>query len=148
MPMSNDELIALALKILESRAKYNVQSLSSPQEVKDYLRLKIGGEEREYFYAVWLDAQNRVIEFEQVSAGTLTQAQVYPREIIKSALKHNAAAVFLAHNHPSGYAEPSRADENITSQLKKTLSLIDVKLLDHFVISNHEVVSFAERGLL
>lgn len=123
-------------------------ALSSPQAVRDYLRLKLQGLPREVFVGVFLDAQNRVIEVEELFHGTLTQTSVFPREIVKRALRFNAAAVIFAHNHPSGVAEPSRADEALTQTLKHTLALVDVKVLDHFVVGGDSAMSFAERGLL
>jgi len=97
---------------------------------------------------VFLDAQHRVLASEELFRGTLTQTSVYPREIVKAALRHNAAAVIFAHNHPSGVAEPSRADEMLTTALKQALALVDVKVLDHFIVAGGSVISFAERGLL
>jgi DNA repair protein RadC len=123
--------------------------LSSPQQVRDFLRLKLDALTYEVFMVLLLDAQNRLIRAEEVFRGTLTQTSVYPREIVKLALAHNAAAVILAHNHPSGIAEPSRADEQLTQSLKQTLALVDVKVLDHFVVAGSAPpLSFAERGLL
>ena len=126
----------------------NGSVLSSPSAVRDYLRLSLMGKEHEVFMALFLDAQNRVLETEELFRGTLTQTSVYPREVVKRALKHNAAAVIFAHNHPSGVAEPSRADEALTSALKQSLALVDVKVLDHFVVGAGAVMSFSERGLL
>lgn len=123
-------------------------ALNSPQTVRDYLRLKIQGRPHEVFVAVFLDAQNRVLGVEELFRGTLTQTSVFPREIVKRALHYNAAAVIFAHNHPSGVAEPSRADEALTQTLKHTLALVDVKVLDHFVVGGDSAMSFAERGLL
>jgi len=123
-------------------------TLSSPQAVRDYLRLLFTGKEHEVFVVLFLDAQNRVLGVEELFRGTLTQTSVFPREIVKSALRENAAAVLFAHNHPSGVAEPSRADEALTQTLKHTLALVDVKVLDHFVIGGDSAMSFAERGLL
>ena len=120
----------------------------SPSKVKDYLRLQIGSKPHEVFVVLFLDAQNRLIRAEEMFRGTLTQTSVYPREVLKRALDLGAAAVLLAHNHPSGAAEPSRADEFLTQTLSKALALIDVRVLDHLVVSQAEVVSFAERGLL
>jgi DNA repair protein RadC len=120
----------------------------SPARVKDYLRLQIGGKPHEVFVVLFLDAQNRLIRSEEMFRGTLTQTSVYPREVLKRALDLGAAAVLLAHNHPSGAAEPSRADEFLTQALNKALALIDVRVLDHLVVSQSDVVSFAERGLL
>jgi len=116
--------------------------------VRDYLRLKLQDRPHEVFVAVFLDAQNRVLAVEELFRGTLTQTSVYPREVVKRALAHNAAALILAHNHPSGIAEPSRSDEALTQVLKQSLALVDVKVLDHFVIGAGAAMSFAERGLL
>jgi DNA repair protein RadC len=123
-------------------------ALTSPQQVRDYLCLKLGGMTREVFVVLFLDAQNRVMAQEELFAGTLTQTSVYPREVVKRALHHNSAAVIFAHNHPSGVAEPSRADELLTKALKDALALVDVRVLDHFVIAGNMALSFAERGLL
>lgn len=124
-------------------------ALSSPQAVRDWLRLSLGGLQHEVFVALWLDSQNRLIATEELFHGTLTQTSVYPREVVKRALACNAGSVILAHNHPSGLAEPSTADQMLTSTLKQTLALIDVKVLDHFIItSGAEPLSFAERGLI
>lgn len=123
-------------------------ALSSPQAVRDYLRLRLGALPREVFLVLYLDAQNRVLASEELFAGTLTQTSVYPREVVKRALHHNAAAAIFAHNHPSGVAEPSRADELLTRALKEALALVEVKVLDHFVVAGNAALSFAERGLL
>ncbi len=120
----------------------------SPAKVKDYLRMQLAGREHEVFAVLFLDAQNRLIVLEEMFRGTLTQTSVYPREVVKRALEHQAAAVILAHNHPSGTAEPSRADEFLTQTLKSALALIDVRVLDHLVVGQSDVVSLAERGLL
>jgi len=123
-------------------------TLTSPDAVRDYLRLTLAAREHEVFVGLFLDSQHRLIAAEELFRGTLAQTSVYPREIVKIALAHNAAAVIFAHNHPSGIAEPSRADELLTQSLKSALALIDVRTLDHFVVAGGEVVSFAERGLL
>jgi len=124
-------------------------ALTSPQAVRDWLRLYLGGLQHEVFVALWLDAQNRLISTEELFRGTLTQTSVYPREIVKRALANNAGAVILAHNHPSGVTDPSSADIALTSTLKHTLALIEVKVLDHFVVaSGTSPLSFAERGLI
>jgi len=123
--------------------------LTSPQAVRDWLRLSLGGLQHEVFVALWLDAQNRLISTEELFRGTLTQTSVYPREVVKRALINNAGAVILAHNHPSGVTEPSSADIALTSTLKQALALIEVKVLDHFVVvSGTSPLSFAERGLI
>jgi DNA repair protein RadC len=125
-----------------------VDALASPGAVRDYLRLTLENRPREAFVAVLLDAQNRVITQEELFQGTLTQTSVYPREVVKCALRHNAAAVIFAHNHPSGVAEPSQADQTLTDTLRRALALIDVRVLDHFVVGRGRVTSFAERGLI
>ena len=123
-------------------------ALTSPGAVRDYLRLSLSRKEEEVFVCIWLDAQHRVIACEESFRGTLTQTSVYPREIVKAALGRNAAAVIFAHNHPSGAAQPSRADELLTRNLKDALGLVDVKVLDHFIVAGQQTISFAERGLL
>jgi DNA repair protein RadC len=122
--------------------------LTAPGAVRDYLRIHFADQEHESFVALWLDAQNRLIASEELFRGTLTQTSVYPREVVKAALRQNAGTVIFSHNHPSGVAEPSRADELLTSNLKQALALIDVKVLDHFVVAGARAISFAERGLL
>jgi DNA repair protein RadC len=123
-------------------------ALTTPSAVRDYLRLTLGSRAHEVFVCVHLDAQHRVIGAEELFRGTLTQTSVYPREVVKAALAANAAAVIFAHNHPSGVAQPSQADELLTRQLREALALVDVKVLDHFVIAGNQALSFAERGLL
>ncbi|HRQ04592.1 MAG TPA: DNA repair protein RadC [Nitrosomonas halophila] len=126
----------------------NGDIMDSPQSVRNYLRLSIGGKPHEIFVGIFLDARHRTIATEELFRGTLTQASVYPREVVKRALFHNAAAIIFAHNHPSGVAEPSQADETLTQSLKQALALVDIRVLDHFVIGSEAVVSFAERGLI
>lgn len=123
-------------------------ALCSPQAVRDYLRLKLQALPHEVFMVLFLDAQNRVVGTEELFRGTLTQTSVYPREVVKRALHHNAAAVILAHNHPSGVAEPSHADQALTRALKNALALVEVAVLDHFIVAGSGSLSFAERGLL
>ncbi|MES2353121.1 MAG: JAB domain-containing protein [Pseudomonadota bacterium] len=125
-----------------------MKSLTSPCLVNEYLHLHFLGCEEERFCAVWLDARNRPIAFDELFRGTLTQASVYPREVARRALQRNAASVIFAHNHPSGTAEPSHADELLTQNLKKTLALVDVRVLDHFIVAGAATLSFAQRGLL
>jgi DNA repair protein RadC len=145
--MNDDEVIATAIRILETRVREG-DCLASPQAVREYLRLRIGDREREVFVVVMLDAQHRVIAVEELFAGTLTQTSVYPREVVKCVLRHNAGAVIFAHNHPSGVAEPSQADQILTQTLQRALALVDVKVLDHFIVARGAALSFAERGLL
>ncbi|MEO8156830.1 MAG: DNA repair protein RadC [Betaproteobacteria bacterium] len=123
-------------------------NLSSPTTVRDFLRLSIQNRQVEVFVGLFLDAQNRVIAVEELFSGTLTQTSVFPREVVKKALQHNAAGIIFAHNHPSGVAEPSHADESLTQALKEALALVDVRVLDHFVVGRGVTLSFAERGLL
>ena len=120
----------------------------SPGRVKDYLALNLGGRTQEVFSVLFLDSQHRLLKLEDLFFGTLTQTSVYPREVVKRALALNAGAVVLAHNHPSGVAEPSRADEYLTQTLKTALQMVDVRVLDHVVVGRGQVVSMAERGLL
>jgi DNA repair protein RadC len=123
-------------------------ALTSPGSVRDFLRLSLGALEHEVFVCLFLDAQHRVTRSEELFRGTLTQTSVYPREVVKHALAANAAAVIFAHNHPSGVAQPSQADELLTRNLKEALALVDVKVLDHFIVAGNQAISFAERGLL
>ena len=120
--------------------------LTSPQESRDYIRAKLRDQPHEVFAVLFLDNKHRVIRFEELFYGTIDSASVYPRVVVKKALERNAAAVIFAHNHPSGIAEPSHADRMITDKLISALQLIDVKVLDHFVIGDSEIASFAERG--
>lgn len=122
-------------------------SLSSPEDTRQFLSSQLRDYPHEVFAVLFLDQRHRVIRFEEMFRGTIDGANVYPREVVKKALEHNAAAVIFAHNHPSGVAEPSQSDERITKRLKEALSLVDIRVLDHFVVGD-EVVSFAERGLL
>jgi DNA repair protein RadC len=139
--------IELARRSLQEKLKENA-ALTSPGAVRDYLRLRLASRKEEAFVCIWLDAQHKAIAIEEPFRGTLTQTSVYPREIVKSALRVNAAAVIFAHNHPSGVAQPSQSDELLTRNLKEALSLIEVKVLDHFIVAGNQAISFAERGLL
>ena len=123
-------------------------ALASPAAVRDFLRLALGTREHEVFLALLLDSQHRVLQTMELFRGTLTQTSVYPREVVKAALAANAAAVIFAHNHPSGVAQPSQADELLTRQLKEALALVEIKVLDHFIVAGNQCLSFAERGLL
>lgn len=139
-----DRALAIVGRCLaESRS-----ALDTTDAVKAYLHLQLAGEQYEVFGVLFLDVQNRFIAFEKMFNGTLAQASVYPRQVVLAALAHHAAAVVLAHNHPSGSARPSRADENLTKTLKEALNLIDVRVLDHVIVAPRETLSMAERGLL
>lgn len=142
-----DDVIGSALAILARRVRTGTL-LTSPSAVRDYLRLLLSEREHEVFVALFLDAQHRVVVIDEMFKGTLTQTSVYPREVAKAALRANAAAVIFAHNHPSGIAQPSAADELLTRNLREALGLIDVKVLDHFIVAGGSALSFAERGLL
>ncbi|MBN8449488.1 MAG: DNA repair protein [Candidatus Accumulibacter sp.] len=149
-PMTPAELaiIRRAMRLIESRLRHAGEAMTSPTLVKDLLRLRMAGLEREHFDLLLLDAQNRLVHVETLFVGTLTQTSVYPREVVKLALRFNAGAAIICHNHSSGFIEPSRADELLTGELKKALSLVEVRLLDHFIIAGNDVLSFAERGLI
>lgn len=123
-------------------------TFSAPGAVRDWLRLRLAPLPHEVFVALWLDAQNRLITDEELFRGTLTQTSVYPREVVLRALHHHAAAVVLAHNHPSGTALPSRSDEALTATLKSALALVDVRVLDHFIVTRNHAASMAEMGLI
>ena len=147
--MTDGEIIELALSVLQHKFGQRTESmLNSPSAVRQYLTLRMAQLEHEVFMVLFLDSQNRAITIEEMFRGTLTQASVYPREIVKRALQLNACSVIFAHNHPSGVAEPSHADENLTQNLKKALALVDVQVLDHFIVAGAKTLSFAERGLL
>lgn len=140
-------IVACALGLLVQQVRAS-DALSSPTAVRDYLRLALADREHEVFAVVFLDTQNRVIEIVELFRGTLTQTAVYPREVVIEALKRNAAAVILAHNHPSGTPEASAADRLLTTALKNALALVDVQVLDHFIVTRAQTVSLAEKGLL
>lgn len=148
MPAHERAVIDAALAILAKHIRQPNAALASPKEVRDYLRLQIGAERREHLAIVFLDAQHAPIAFEVIHVGTLTQTSVYPREVVIAALAHHASAVILCHNHPSQSAEPSRADDHLTKTLKTALALVDVRLLDHFVVTATHATSMAERGLI
>ncbi len=139
--------LELGKRYLESSLKRE-PALSSPKDTRNYLKARLRAYQHEVFACLFLDNRHRVICFEELFSGTIDGASVHPREVVKRALFHNAAALILAHNHPSGVAEPSRADQNITQRLKEALALVDIRILDHFVIGDSEPVSFAERGLI
>ena len=149
-PAKRAEIAAVLELARRSLARELMQHpvFDTPHKVKDYLRLQLGGLGHEVFAVLFLDARHQLLQLEEMFRGTLTQTSVYPREVVKRALALNAAAVILAHNHPSGAAEPSRADEYLTQTLVAALKLVDVRVLDHLVVGHAEVVSLAERGLL
>jgi DNA repair protein RadC len=146
-PARAEEVLSQARRVLSQRVRRGA-TMSSPQAVKDHLRLEIGVLEHEVFAVFFLDAQNRLIEYREMFRGTVTQTAVYPREIVKTAPALNAVAAILIHNHPSGLAEPSRADEYLTQTLKSALAMVDVRVLDHLVVAGRGITSLAERGLI
>jgi DNA repair protein RadC len=146
--VDEDKIIAQALRILARRLKKVGTVLTSPEATRDYLRLQLAGLEHEVFACLLLDNRHRVIAYRELFRGTIDGASVYPREVVKEVLAHNAAAVIFAHNHPSGDPEPSTADHRITTRLKDALVLIDVRVLDHIILGSEGSLSFAERGLL
>jgi len=146
-PANADEVLQAAQQVLAGQMR-GCEALTSPQVVRDFLRVKLGTLEHEVFSVIHLDAQNRVIDYVEMFRGTVSQTSVYPREVVKEALARNSAALLLVHNHPSGMAEASRADELLTQTLKSALALVDVRVLDHLIVAGNAILSFAERGLL
>ncbi len=142
-----DSLLDLALKVLAHRHRRG-ESLTSPEATRAYLRLKIAERKYEVFACVFLDNRHRIIAFEELFQGTIDGASVHPRVVVQRALELNAAAVVLVHNHPSGVAEPSMADQRITQRVKDALALVDVRVLDHFIVTAEDSLSFSEKGLL
>jgi DNA repair protein RadC len=141
------EIMVGARQGLSRRFRKNV-TLDSPNATRDYLTVQLAEREHEIFTVIYLDNRHRLVAAEELFRGTIDGASVHPREVVKQALQHSAAAVILAHNHPSGVAEPSQADELITRRLREALQLVDIRVLDHLIVAGGEVVSFAEQGLL
>lgn len=148
LPASAQHTIREALTLLERQLREPGASFTSSHAVRDWLRLQLASLEREEFTALFLDNQHRLIAHETLFTGTINHTQVHPREVVKIGLKHNCAAVIVAHCHPSGYAEPSSADRQMTTRLQQALELVDIRLLDHLVVGGMEIVSFSERGWL
>ncbi len=146
-PAHADEVLSAAQRLLLQQL-HEGPLLTSPELVREFLRLKLGTLEHEVFAVLMLDAQHRLIEYVELFRGTVAQTSVYPREVVKKSLARNAAALVLVHNHPSGVAEPSRADRLLTQTLNAALALVDVRVLDHLIVAGSDVLSFAERGLL
>lgn len=143
-----EALVREAISYLESKLRKPGEILTSPQTTRDYLRTRLMNRRYEHFAAIFLDTRHRVIAYRELFHGTIDSAHVHPRVVVKQALDDHAAALIVAHNHPSGVAEPSQADLAITRRLRDALGLIDVRLLDHFIVGDTEVVSLAERGLV
>lgn len=145
---ADDATISRALAILATRLRGPGAAMDSPATVKNFLTLNLAELEHEVFSVLWLDSQNRVLEYQELFRGTLVQTSVYPREVVKAGLALNAGACILAHNHPSGMAEPSYADKALTDTLKTALAMVDIRVLDHIIVGGLSTVSFAERGLV
>jgi len=147
LPATAEQILLAARQVVDQKMRRGA-NFSSPIDVKAYLTAKLAGLDHEVFAVLFLDNRHRLIEYVEMFRGTLDGASVHPREVVKEALRFNAAAVILAHPHPSGNSQPSQADKAITRQLKEALALIEVRVLDHIVVAGNDVVSFAERGLL
>lgn len=146
-PATEDQILEAARAVIDQKVQRGAQ-FTSPDLVKDYLASRLATREHEVFATLFLDNRHRLIEYRELFYGTIDGAAVYPREVVKEALRHNAGAVILSHNHPSGDPSPSQADEAITQRLKDALALVDVRVLDHVVIGGNRAVSLAERGLV
>ncbi|CAH0066276.1 DNA repair protein RadC [Pseudomonas putida] len=147
LPASVDQILEAARQAIEQKMQRGAE-FTSPVLVKEYLRTKLVGFEHEVFAVLFLDTRHRLIEYAEMFRGTIDSASVYPREVVKEALRLNAAAVIVSHNHPSGNPEPSGADRALTQQLTQALALVDVRVLDHVIVAGHTTTSFAERGLI
>ena len=146
-PADADQILEAARQVIEQKMQRG-EAFTSPEAVKDYLRAKLAGFEHEVFAVLFMDTQHRLIEYAEMFRGTIDGASVYPRELAKEALRLNAAAVIVSHNHPSGSPEPSGADRTLTQRLKEALGLVDVRVLDHIIVAGTDATSFAERGLI
>lgn len=147
-PPREQRIIHLALRLLEKHLRQSGDAFLSTHMTRDWLRLQMAGLEREVFMVLYLDNQHRLLDNETLFLGTVSHTEVHPREVVKAALRHNAAAVILAHNHPSGETAPSPADKTLTHKLVQALGLVDIRVLDHLISGGREVFSFAEHGLL
>lgn len=145
---ADQQTVREALTLLKGQLREPGASFTSSHAVRDWLRLQLASLEREEFTALFLDNQHRLIAHETLFTGTINHTQVHPREVVKAGLKHNCAAVIVAHSHPSGEAEPSQADRKITERLRAALELVEIRLLDHLVVGGMEIISFSERGWL
>ena len=146
-PADADQILEAARQVIEQKMQRGAE-FTSPVVVKDYLRAKLAGFEHEVFAVLFLDTRHRLIDYTEMFRGTIDSAEVHPREVVKEALRLNAAAVIISHNHPSGNPEPSAADRAMTSQLRQALALVDVRTLDHIIVAGGTTTSFAERGLI
>ncbi|EFH3552821.1 DNA repair protein RadC [Escherichia coli] len=148
LPPSAQQTIREALTLLEHQLREPGASFTSSHAVRDWLRLQLASLEREEFTVLFLDNQHRLIAHETLFTGTINHTQAHPRELVKACLKYNCAAVIIAHCHPSGEAEPSKADRQVTTRIQQALALVDIRLLDHLVVGGMEITSFAEKGWL
>ncbi|MGB3291118.1 MAG: DNA repair protein RadC [Burkholderiaceae bacterium] len=146
-PASDDQILEAARKVIGQKMQRGA-SFSGPEQVKEYLRTKLAGLDHEVFAVLLLDSRHCLIDYVELFHGTINQAAVYPREVVKLAMQRNAVAMILSHNHPSGNPEPSQADEVLTRTLKEALMLVEVRVLDHVIVAGHATTSFAERGLI
>lgn len=147
LPATAEQILEEARRVIDLKTQRG-EAFTSPELVKEYLITKLAGFEHEVFAALFLDAKHQLIQYVEMFRGSIDSASVYPRELVKEALHHNAAAVIFAHNHPSGNPEPSQADKTLTQRLKEALMLVEVRSLDHIVVGGRQTVSFAERGLI
>ena len=147
LPATAEQILEEARRVIDLKTQRG-EAFTSPERVKEYLITKLAGFEHEVFAALFLDAKHQLIQYVEMFRGSIDSASVYPREVVKEALHHNAAAVIFAHNHPSGNPEPSQADKTLTQRLKEALMLVEVRSLDHIVVGGRQTVSFAERGLI
>jgi DNA repair protein RadC len=147
-PATQDDILTAAQAIAAARLRNGAFALDKPEVVSDFLRTHLAHLDYEVFQAIFLDSQLRFIESREMFRGSVSQAAVYPREVVRAAMQCNASAVIVAHNHPSGVAEPSAADLSLTKQLSQAMELLDIRLLDHVIIAGPNIVSFAQRGLL
>ena len=147
LPATAEQILEEARRVIDLKTQRG-EAFTSPELVKEYLITKLAGFEHEVFAALFLDAKHQLIQYVEMFRGSIDSASVYPREVVKEALHHNAAAVIFAHNHPSGNPEPSQADKTLTQGLKEALMLVEVRSLDHIVVGGRQTVSFAERGLI
>jgi DNA repair protein RadC len=144
--VSEDQIIESAKRIIANRMRRKSEAMTSPTLVKDFLIMHFADAQAESFCVLYLDNQHRLIDIEELFHGTIDGASIYPREVVKAALTHNAAAVTFSHNHPSGFCQPSSADEFITKRLKDALAMVDIRTLDHFIVAGTEVYAFSENG--
>lgn len=147
LPATAEQILEEARRVIDLKTQRS-EAFTSPELVKEYLITKLAGFEHEVFAALFLDAKHQLIQYVEMFRGSIDSASVYPREVVKEALHHNAAAVIFAHNHPSGNPEPSQADKTLTQRLKEALMLVEVRSLDHIVVGGRQTMSFAERGLI